>query len=544
MNPNETSPRGRLLRRLLACNPFYLCSAALLLWGVYLISNDSAFLSHETSQLAFNFSALQTYEFLLVATAILLARRAVWYDSTLLVGLETGLLVAPFILVSHAALIDAGWVWSFCGVGLGLAFARGVALRQGLPRLNLPPRVLWLATGVLVVNAVLPVLYRILHENKAGTRPDFGAAYWTNEVVWLAGLPLLVGAIALLPPPRPSNDLIPGRRWLPATFLCMLLAATVVHLWSLGYVYDFAVRRELVAPATWALAWMLYLRVRDFVADPGTRLRGVLLVLPAVAALVPATRWGHWLPALLAAINLLIYGIIAWRRNHVRLAAVLAVASFACVVAAMPMPVGWGTAAMWGTTERWGGAAILLALLAATVWRSALAGLAGALAIGILLSRWLADSDLNGYWIVQAAATLLLIHSLRWAVSQSTELARARRVLAGAWALYSLVVIGCTEADWLVSLVGLGVCVAWAPAFWRGIACASLAVLLAGVTVAFGAPVMAGVRVVAQAPGGVLTLAGSLLLFAMGTLLALSRPMWQASPPVAGSPEALPTSEP
>ena len=43
---------------------------------------------------------------LLVTTAIVLARRRIWYDSTLLVGLENLLVFVPFILISQAALID------------------------------------------------------------------------------------------------------------------------------------------------------------------------------------------------------------------------------------------------------------------------------------------------------------------------------------------------------------------------------------------------------------------------------------------------------
>src|SRR5258707_15249267 len=66
------------LRRLLACNPFYLVSAALLLYGIYRVSVDPGFLSEETAHLFFNFTSLQVYELLLVGTAIFLARRRIW----------------------------------------------------------------------------------------------------------------------------------------------------------------------------------------------------------------------------------------------------------------------------------------------------------------------------------------------------------------------------------------------------------------------------------------------------------------------------------
>ena len=70
------------LRRLFACNPFYLASAAPLLFGCYRISVDPAFLPDETVQLIFNFFSLQSYEVLIVLTAVFLARRRIWYDST------------------------------------------------------------------------------------------------------------------------------------------------------------------------------------------------------------------------------------------------------------------------------------------------------------------------------------------------------------------------------------------------------------------------------------------------------------------------------
>ena len=101
-------------RRLLVCNPFYLLSAALLLFGLYRVSIDRNFLSQEVAQIAFNLTSLQLYEILLVVTAIFLARRSIWYESTLLAGLENMLLFVPFILISQAALLNERCVWAVC----------------------------------------------------------------------------------------------------------------------------------------------------------------------------------------------------------------------------------------------------------------------------------------------------------------------------------------------------------------------------------------------------------------------------------------------
>ena len=54
----------RWLRLVLAGNPFYLLSAALLLFGINRLSVDPEFLGEELHKLAFNFSALQIYEIL------------------------------------------------------------------------------------------------------------------------------------------------------------------------------------------------------------------------------------------------------------------------------------------------------------------------------------------------------------------------------------------------------------------------------------------------------------------------------------------------
>src|SRR6266853_1775679 len=123
-------PLSYWLKLLLACNPFYLVSAALLLYGFYRVSIDPTFLKAEISQLVFNFTSLQFYETLLVITAIFLARRRIWYDSTLLVGLENMLVLVAFILVSQAALIDSRIIWVMCLVGGILALLRFSALKR------------------------------------------------------------------------------------------------------------------------------------------------------------------------------------------------------------------------------------------------------------------------------------------------------------------------------------------------------------------------------------------------------------------------------
>src|SRR5438105_4458686 len=69
------------LKRFLSCNPFYIFSAALLLYGLYRASIEPKVLTKETAHLIFNFSSLQCYELLLAGTAVILARPRLSCDS-------------------------------------------------------------------------------------------------------------------------------------------------------------------------------------------------------------------------------------------------------------------------------------------------------------------------------------------------------------------------------------------------------------------------------------------------------------------------------
>src|ERR1700759_5394989 len=134
----QPKPFSYWARRFLVCNPFYLVSAALLLFGMYRISVERNFFTEEISQLAFNLSSLEFYEALLVMTAIFLASRRIWYDSTLLVGLENLFIFVPFILVSQVALISTRVVWVVCAVTAVVAMLRFAGVKRHFRDLNLP----------------------------------------------------------------------------------------------------------------------------------------------------------------------------------------------------------------------------------------------------------------------------------------------------------------------------------------------------------------------------------------------------------------------
>src|SRR5580765_4973282 len=220
-----------LLRRLFACNPFYVVSVALLLFGCYRISMEPALFNHESAHLFFNFTSLQVYELLLVGTAIFLARRRIWYDSTLLAGLENLLVLVPFILISQATLIDRDITWALCVLGGILALTRLVALKRWIAELNLPSQTLAAGALILTVNSFLPAIYRHFHESKFGNRPDWGAAYQVNQWLWWLILPVLCGVAAWSARLVQKGELWPQRRWLPAALVSLWMTGTGVHVY-------------------------------------------------------------------------------------------------------------------------------------------------------------------------------------------------------------------------------------------------------------------------------------------------------------------------
>src|SRR5260221_6636947 len=147
------------VRLLLDGNPFYIASAALLLFGINRLSIDPRFLSGEEAKLIFNFSALQVYELLLIGVVLFLAARRIFYDSTLLVVLESLVLLVPFILVTHAAMIGRGLALVLCGLSAGLVVLRFTALKNWFSELNLPGRALVLLGGLVFLNGAIPFLF-------------------------------------------------------------------------------------------------------------------------------------------------------------------------------------------------------------------------------------------------------------------------------------------------------------------------------------------------------------------------------------------------
>ena len=524
--PAPRKPFSWWLKRLVVCNPFYLVSAALLLYGFYRVSADTGFLREEAAQLAFNLSSLQAYELLLVATAIFLARRRVWYDSTLLVCLENLLVLVPFILITQAALIDLPLVWVLSLAAASVALLRFGSLKRFIAPLNFPRRLVPLGLLLLATNTALPIVYRILEQSKLGTRPDFGAAYYTNQCAWLLVLPMLCALANLLPPARDAGDLLPQRGRLPGFWFSLWLAGTVVHLYCLGYIYEFALSPKMTAPAVWVLLWSFELRASRWVAQQSAARQRALLAVPLLAPFLGWSAPANNVFLALALLNAAVYAGLFLRLRKPSLVLPLFLFCLMALVAGFPEP--WGTRLLSGFSR---GGAVAAALtgyvvLGAALSRSPKLALGGALTLGSVLLAVLSARPNGSHWALELPLVFLLLHSLRWEDARHVG-SSALRLIAGAlWVLDAGVWMHSGGRVWpLLVLAGM-VFGAYLLFRWLSGRWGPLPVPLAAALALLTVPGNITADKLHTAPPGLLAVVGSFLLFGLGTLVAVSRRRW------------------
>jgi hypothetical protein len=514
--PPPPTDWGYWIRRLLVCNPFFLCSAALLLFAINRLYNDSNFLHNDgTQKLLFNFSALQIYELLLIATAMILAGRKIWYDSALLVVLENGLALLPFMLLSQAALIDARLAWALTITGGLAAFARFGALRRWYPHFNLPPRALALGALLLVLNAALPKVFR------AVIAVDYYNWHIPNLIGWYALLPVLAAGANLLPRVTRYGGINPERHWLPLFLYALWLSGTAVHVWSVGHIAARPFEFPFLAPVVWVSAWTFWNRLRDFTPAPSVGLQKLALVLPILAPLLAAENATVF--TILCTLNVFAFLVIALTRR-VTLARELALASLLLAFAGMPLE--WTLLRMpaFQRTEHVAAAMIIYCIIYALRSPKPEAALLGAFALGIGIA-WLGRQWTPAVGL-QAAFVFFLVHSLRWQDEPMRPDRAIRNLIAFFWILHAAI---WTRNGWPESAFAAAGAVltisAWTFYLWRKRRRGPISVPVASALTAFSGPAN---WFTDNSSPGLLALAGSFLLFAIGTVLALTRNKWDS----------------
>jgi hypothetical protein len=531
LGPERPSPKpfSYWAKRFLVCNPFYLVSAALLLFGMYRISVDRNLFTGEISQLAFNLTSLEFYEVLLVITAIFLAARRIWYDSTLLVGLENLFIFVPFILISQVALISTHVVWVVCAVTASVAILRFAGLKRYFRELNLPNGLLWIGAALLVINIGLLATYRIDGEIKMGWMPDSGRDFRINQFTWLVILPAALALANFLPRAVESGSLEPQRRWLPAGFFSLWIIATGVHLFCLNYVYNFAFRLEMIVPAVWMLGWTAYRRAPEFLDVDSNALRQLFAIASLLTPLIAVSENGTKIFFALTALNTAIYGAMCLRERDRYFARNLLFASLVMLMCGMPGEwIRFLTPALDRAHYVAAGMAGYL-MFYIMQSRNPKMGILGSVIMATMVATVFQHHGAAIHWALQSGAVFLLLHSLRW-VDAEHEGARAVRVLAAiVWLIHTVVWVRSDAAMWMPCIPGAIVLGAYLiSGLLRGrwdsfiLPAASIMTVLSG-------PGNALIVLLERAPAGLLAVIGSFLLFAFGTAAALTKNRWHRS---------------
>lgn len=531
--PPPPKPFSWWLRKLFACNPFYLVSAALLLYGCYRLSVDTAWFTGETARLFASFTSIQSYEVLLVGTAIFLASRRIWYDSTLLVGLENLLVFVPFILISQAALTDSHMAIGVCITAAVLAVLRFGSLKKFFHDLNLPGRLSGLGAIMLGLNVALPLVYRHFGETKIGVHVDIGPAYEFNQYTWLLILPAALALANFLPfayGARPAGSPPHQHRWLPDGLFALWLAATVTHVYCLDYIYQFDLRPDLIAPGLWVLAWTVWLNLPQRKNAWLAAAKHTLEATPLLIALLACSQGLTPSFYFLAALNVAAYLALCFLERDNRIVRHLLAGAVLTLVAGLPE--AWLQVVVPDMTH---GTCVALGVGAYLIICTALSAdprlaLVGAVLLGFGVGSFFGDYSGVSHWAFQSTFAYILLHSLRWN-DPAHQGARVFRVVAAIfWVMQSFLWMNAGEGKFWMPCIAAGIVLAVYIAFqmYRGRWTHPI-IPAAAVLVALSGPGNDFAQFAFTMPAGLMAVLGSFALFGLGTVAALTRSRWHKS---------------
>ncbi len=526
------------LKWILSQNPFYIASAILLLYAVFRLSTDSKIFAEEVSQLFFNFGSFQFYEVMLAGTAIVLVRRRILYDFSLLVCIESMFAFVPFILITQASLFDNELAVRLSLAGSGLILLRFGKLRKYFAGMNFPPRLLLLGGVLLAVNVMLPLVIRYIHQNSGALNRDLRMNP-AIEMLWLFGAPLLAALAWFLPSPRRLGPHLLQRRTFPITALSLWVLVTLVHLYCVGFIHQVTWYKWYLIPSIWVAAWMFYFRRRDVFETISPALRNGLLSLGVIASFIAARQHQWNLLFVLSMLNAALYTKI-FAAQRTRFAFQLMSMSFAAIVASVPSGLLESIDLDMSRGTCMGVALAGYFLLQAILSRKPQAGFLGAIVASGASGVFFQDSHYFVHLAVQVGLVFLLIHSLRWETDEK-EAPGVRIFAAGLWIAHSLLWTLLSEntiAMWATGCFALSVLITYfaVRAIFGG--WGTRVVPYSAAVVLLSTPVQRLVFLLRDTSTGLLILIFSFILFALGTALALNRHRWPKATAVVSEPPA------
>ncbi len=534
--PSVTS--RNLVHLLLAGNPLYLVSAAMMLYGLHQVATDSSLLQQELSKLWFKVSSIEIYELMIVGVAIVLARRRVWYDSNLLITLENLFMFVPFLLISQATLFDNGIeagptrfviddinMWMVCLTVCVLATIRFAALRK-ISMLRMPTSLILFGMALIIANTAAPLWFRYVISGN-----DSDAWARLSPVIWVAGLPLLVVIVNFLPGLQgPADRLLSRRNW-PRVLPLVWITATAVHLRVIDYLDDIPFEIQAAAPLAWAMLWTAFFRPEDFTPVPLEALKRRLVVAPFLASFLAASLEPAMFMSLMTG-NVIIYALLSRQGRHSSIVKQMAVASFFMVAAAMPDRLGLLLVPDFSREK-----VVILALMSLLTYlfslrRDAFGTLFSAGLFGGIISYHFDYLDAPGPYAMQAAILFGIIHSMYWTSGLQHD--RALRVAfnlalpvhAFFWGRFMDIGHADINVSANTALAGLLTLACCSLYFRLAQAWPQRIYLITGVATLVVVPVNGAITLLKVAPSGHLTVLGSFIVFAAATFIALKKERW------------------
>ena len=503
----------------MAGNPLYLGSAGLLLYGINALTTDPRFVGAEYSMLQFNFCALVIYELILVITAIALARRKVWSDALLLIGLANLFVIIPFSLISRASYLSTHLALTMCLCGAAITIVKFWALKKYIPNLNLPRRLLWFGSLLLLVNSSIPMWFKAMAGHPEQIENHLG-------IICFLVIPILAGLGKFLPQPGTTSSSPEQKTWIPLVLYLGWIAVTAWHVLGVGYASGFAWSFSLLVPTAWAIAWVLYLRRTDFTPVISNAWSQSLISAPLLIPLLANNE--PWMLLVLSGVNLIAYVCRFIFLEHSRSALVLMLASVTIFIGGLPMP--WVNQAIPGIVRlEWIVCSVFLCYFW-LVFRSCDPRVGFAVAVSVAFIGSLCLHQL-GADAVQVGLVFLLIHSVGWDDKAHRGSGVLRTAAGLAWVLQSWFSVTNSEmnSQWLINSLAVVLMVYCGIRMIRARSWVLGSIPVYGIAVLAAYPALKVSQQFNKASPGFSAIAASFVLFALGSLVAFRKAQRKAA---------------
>ena len=265
---------SRVLHLIADRNPFYLLSAACMLWGCLALTNSLSWLSLPLGRLLLLIGTINIYEAALIGLSLLLLKRHLLRDGKILLILEAFFLVDVSFLNAEVATakLSVGILISIALFGLAIIKLRLVmrALRADLPT----ARFVFVMVQIAALLAIPCVLRGIDHGSVSSS--SFYAIWW------IVGLFPIIEEITVTALGAAHVTRLSGPA---AVFVSLPLISLIAHVGILHYVYGAEYFGAMAAPLLLGLAIMMK---RATAATLGThqQLLVVRVLLPVAAVIV------------------------------------------------------------------------------------------------------------------------------------------------------------------------------------------------------------------------------------------------------------------